>query len=81
MAQTSLSPCESCRITVDRYRFGPCAMCAEDRLRNVVRGDMSCDHCGRKLTRYTVVLVQGRGPMRVGTTCAVRLIEEGAIEA
>ena len=75
----SLIPCESCRITADRYRFGPCAMCVEDRLQRVLQGDVVCDHCGRKLSRYVRVSLNGR-VMQVGTTCAVKLIDEGATE-
>jgi ribosome-binding protein aMBF1 (putative translation factor) len=55
-------------------------MCAEERLQTVFRGDMSCDHCGRKLTRYVRVLVHGQ-VLQVGTTCALKLFDEGAVEA
>ena len=74
-----MKPCESCRVSADRYRYGPCAMCAEESLQRVIRGDAVCGHCGRKLTRYVRVLFEGE-VIEAGTTCAVKLIDEGATE-
>lgn len=74
-----LNICASCRVSEDVYRFAPCAMCAEDRLHRVFQGETICGHCGRKLTRYVRVQV-GSEILEVGTTCAHKLLDDGAIE-
>ena len=71
-------PCETCRISSDRVRFGPCAMCVEHRVRVRV-GDARCGLCGRALSRFVLVRKADQS-MTVGTLCALKAIEGGWVE-
>lgn len=68
-------PCESCRVSVDCYRYGPCSMCIEGRVR-VHTGAAVCGLCGRSLTRFVLVR-KGDLSMPVGSGCAVKQILGG----
>lgn len=75
-------PCESCRVTETRFRYGPCPMCrplgpAHAASFSIVF-DGACDHCGRKIGRGVQILWNHRC-MVVGVDCFVSLERKGAI--
>jgi hypothetical protein len=72
-------PCETCRVSAERFRYGPCEMCVEARLVDVQVGECVCDHCGRKLTRFVRMRWNDRD-VQVGTTCALRVMELGGVQ-
>jgi len=77
-----LVPCESCRITATRFRYGPCAMCSPMRESEApgfaTIGDAVCDQCGRKIKRFVTILWNDKR-MTVGVDCYETLFAKGAI--
>ena len=72
------TPCESCRVSEECFRYGPCAMCVEHRVRVRV-GEAICALCSRPLSRFILVR-KGERSMTVGTSCVLKAMADGWVE-